>query len=52
MTQEGLFSPTRVPQGVTNATSYYQGVMMEVLGDLVRRACLIYVGDVKVLSER
>ena len=47
MTQEGLFSPTRVPQGVTDATPYYQGIMMEVLSDLVGRGCLIYVDDMK-----
>ena len=41
VTQEGLFSPTRGPQGLTNATSYYQEIMMEVLDDLVGRACLI-----------
>ena len=25
----GLFTPTRVPQGVLNATAYFQGVMTE-----------------------
>ena len=27
----GLFTPTRVPQGVLNATAYFQGVMTELL---------------------
>ena len=48
---DGLFTPTRVPQGVINATSYFQGVMMEVLGNLVGRAYLIYVDDVKVIGR-
>ena len=30
-TPEGLFTPTRVPQGVLNATVYFQGVMTELL---------------------
>ena len=51
LTGDGLFTPTRVPQGVTNATSYFQGMMMEVLGNLVGRACLIYVNAVKVIGR-
>ena len=51
MTGDGLFTPTRVPQGVMNATSYFQGMMMEVVGNLVGRACLIYVDDVKVIGR-
>ena len=30
----GLFTPTRVPQGVLNATAYFQSVMTEVLDGL------------------
>ena len=51
VTKDGLFTPTRVPQGVMNATSYFQGMMMEVLGNLVGRACLIHVDDVKVIGR-
>ena len=51
VTKNGLFTPTRVPQGAMNATSYFQGMMMEVLGNLVGRACLIYVDDVKVIGR-
>ena len=34
-----------------NATSYFQGMMMEVLGNLVGRVCLIYVDGVKVIGR-
>ena len=51
VTGDGWFRPTRVPQGVMNATSYSQGMMVEVLGNLVGRACLIYVDDVKVIGR-
>ena len=51
VTGDGLFTPTRVPQGVMNATSYFQGMVMEVMGHLVRRACLVYVDDVKVIGR-
>ena len=39
----GLFTPTRVPQGVLNATAYFQGVMTELL---VGIKCKIWVDDV------
>ena len=51
VTEDGLFTPTRVPQGVMNATSYFQGITMEVLENLVGRACLIYVDDVNVIGR-
>ena len=51
VTGDGLFTPTCVPQGVMNTTLYFQGMMMEVLGNLVGRACLIYVDDVKVIGR-
>ena len=38
VTGDALFTPTRMSQGVMNATSYFQGIMMEVLGKLVGRA--------------
>ena len=34
VTPEGLFTPTHVPQGVLNATAYFQVVMNELLADL------------------
>ena len=42
-TPHGLFTPTRVPQGVLNATAFFQGVMTELL---VGIKCKIWVDDV------
>ena len=42
-TPEGLFTPTRVPQGVLNATAYFQGVMTELLTGL---NCKVWVDDI------
>ena len=48
VTPDGLFSPTRVPQGVLNATSYFQGVMT----DLLRGPdCKVWVDDVFYFAE-
>ena len=51
VTGDDLFTSTRVPQGVMNSTSYFQGVMIEVLRNLVGRPCLIYVDGVKVIGR-
>ena len=48
VTPEGLFTMTRVPQGVLNATSYFQGVMT----DLLRGPdCKVWVDDVFYFAE-
>ena len=39
----GMFTPKRVPQGVLNATSYFQGVMANLLDGLT---CKIWVDNV------
>ena len=48
VTPDGLFTPTRVPQGVLNATSYFQGVMTDLLRGL---DCKVWVDDVST-SQR
>ena len=42
-TPEGLFTPTRVPQGVLNATAYFQDVMTELLAGL---NCKVWVDNI------
>eukprot|EP00903_Cladosiphon_okamuranus_P011351 g10699.t1 len=39
----GLYTPTRVPQGVLNATAYFQATMTELLEGL---NCMVWVDDV------
>ena len=39
----GLYTPTRVPQGVLNATSYFQATMTSLLSGL---NCMVWVDDV------
>ena len=47
VTPDGLFTPTRVPQ-VLNATSYFQGVMTDLLRGL---DCKVWVDDVIYFAE-
>ena len=42
-TPGGLYTPTRVPQGILNATSYFQATLTRVLEGL---NCMIWVDDV------
>ena len=44
----GLFTPIRVPQGVVNATAYFQGVMTELLVGMKRK---IWVVDVLFYAD-
>ena len=44
----GMFTPKRVPQGVLNATSYFQGVMANLLEGL---KCKIWVDDVFLCGD-
>ena len=48
VTPDGLFTPTRVPQGVLNATSYCQRVMTDLLRGL---DCNVWVDDVFYFVE-
>ena len=51
VTGDDLFTLTSVPHGVMNATSYFQGMVVEVLENLVGRACFIFMDDVKVIGQ-
>ena len=42
-TPKGLFTPMHVPQGVLNATSYFQGVMTELLAGL---SCKVWIDSI------
>lgn len=41
-----LYTPRRVLQGVLNAIAYFQGVVRDVLDELIERTCFVWVDDV------
>ena len=51
VTPGGLFTPTRVPQGVLNATAYFQAVMRNVLDGLIDNVCLVWVDDIVIWGD-
>ena len=49
VTQGGLYTPTRVPQGVQNATGHFQATMEhEVLDGIIGEECLVWVDDIVI----
>lgn len=41
-----LYTPTRVLQGVLNATAYFRATMTDVFNGLIERMCLVRMDDV------
>jgi len=50
ITSEGLFEPTRMPQGLCNAPATFQRSMDNLLGDLKLSCVLVYLDDITVFS--
>ncbi|GMF48914.1 unnamed protein product [Phytophthora fragariaefolia] len=45
VTHRGMYTPTRVPMGATDAVAYYQGVGEEIFGDLLGNGILCWLDD-------
>ena len=44
----GLYTPTRVPQKMINATAYFQSTMAGVLEGLINHVCMVWVDDLNI----
>lgn len=51
ITENGLFQPTRMPQGLSNAPATFQRAMDTVIGDLKLLCVLVYLDDINVFSR-
>ena len=51
ITTQGLFQPTRMPQGLCNALATFQRLMDHVLADLKFSCVLVYQDDINVFSQ-
>ena len=51
VTEDGFFTPTRVPQGSINGTTHFQAQTEKVLSGLVDKICLVYVDDILIFGE-
>ncbi|KAE9332596.1 hypothetical protein PR003_g14435 [Phytophthora rubi] len=46
VTHRGMYTPTRVPMGATDAVAYCQGVVEEIFGDLLGNGILCWLDDI------
>ena len=51
ITPQGLFQPTRMPQGLCNAPATFQKTMDNILSDLKISCVLVYLDDINVFSK-
>jgi RNase H-like domain found in reverse transcriptase/Reverse transcriptase (RNA-dependent DNA polymerase) len=50
-TDEGVFTPTRVPQGCVDSALHYQGVMEECFREMLYKQVLIWMDDLLLFGE-
>ncbi|POM57665.1 Hypothetical protein PHPALM_37794 [Phytophthora palmivora] len=51
ITHRGMYTPTRVPMGATDAVAYCQGVVEEIFGDLLGNGILVWLDDILGYAE-
>lgn len=51
ITSEGLFEPTRMPQGLCNAPATFQRSIDKILQDLKLSCIIVYLDDTTVISK-
>lgn len=50
-TDEGVYTPTRVPQGAVDSALHFQATMQTAFGDLMNDHLLVYVDDVILFAS-
>lgn len=51
ITSQGLYQPTRMPQGLCNAPATFQRAMDNMLSNLKLSCVLVYLNDINVFSK-
>ncbi|KAK1930096.1 Transposon Tf2-9 polyprotein [Phytophthora citrophthora] len=51
MTDKGVFTPTRVPQGSSDAALHFQSTVEMVLGNLVNKCVIVWIDDLLVFAN-
>uniref|UniRef100_H3H5Q5 Reverse transcriptase domain-containing protein n=1 Tax=Phytophthora ramorum TaxID=164328 RepID=H3H5Q5_PHYRM len=51
MTDRGIFTPTRVPQGCTDAALHFQSTVEEVLKDYLHECVLVWIDDLLAYAD-
>ncbi|KAE8978399.1 hypothetical protein PR001_g24855 [Phytophthora rubi] len=51
VTEDGVFTPTRVPQGASDSAVHFQAQMNDVLKDLLFRSVFVWIDDVLLYAR-
>ena len=51
ITHQGVFTPTRLPFGLSNSPMCFQNLMSQVLKDLNWKIALVYIDDILIFSQ-
>lgn len=51
VTEDGVFTPTRVPQGASDPAVHFQSQMNDVLQEMLFRNVLVWIGDVLLYAK-
>ncbi|GMF19656.1 unnamed protein product [Phytophthora fragariaefolia] len=51
MTDRGIFTPTRVPQGSTDAALHFQSTVEMALGNLVNKCVIVWIDDLLIFAK-
>eukprot|EP00918_Siedleckia_nematoides_P066316 GHVU01144213.1.p1 GENE.GHVU01144213.1~~GHVU01144213.1.p1 ORF type:complete len:2874 (+),score=227.32 GHVU01144213.1:1224-8624(+) len=51
ISQQGVFSPTRVPQGASCSVAYFQATMENLFAPVLRKGVLIYLDDILIYAK-
>ncbi|KAE9358743.1 hypothetical protein PF008_g2540 [Phytophthora fragariae] len=51
VTEDGVFTPTRVPQGASDSAVHFQAQMNDILKDLLFRSVLVWIDDVLLFAQ-
>eukprot|EP00644_Phytophthora_capsici_P012504 jgi/Phyca11/122030/e_gw1.46.463.1 len=51
VTEDGVFTPTRVPQGATDSAVHFQAQINDILKDLLFRSVLVWIDDVLLYAQ-
>eukprot|EP00644_Phytophthora_capsici_P012184 jgi/Phyca11/119395/e_gw1.38.469.1 len=51
VTEDGVYTPTRVPQGASDSAVHFQAQMNDVLKDLLFRSVLVWIDDVLLFAH-
>ncbi|KAE9009233.1 hypothetical protein PR001_g16486 [Phytophthora rubi] len=51
LTEDAVYTPTRVPQGATDSALHFQAQLQRILAPLLHRNCLLWIDDILLFAS-